>query len=155
MMVSLSNPVIFTITGLFLSVHVKEKALSLLTRFVAAMLMSAFVGLTTSNIVSADEATDIQKDNETTVQSLSLNQNIEQVKQLLVAIDKLIANLTKVAEKAIDDADVATDANDRLRYEQLYAETSARLNELQTKRDRIAELLEELEAKLEDIQHAE
>lgn len=79
---------------------------------------------------------------------------IKELKELMASMDNLRANLAKMAEKALNDADLAPTLTERRRYEQLYTETNTRIGELQTTRAEIARLLGELETRLETLRNA-
>ncbi len=82
-----------------------------------------------------------------------LKNQMSELRQLLVSIDQLNANLLKIAEKALSNADAAPDLVMRRRYEQLYAQTSARISELQKSRAEIARFLSTMEAQPEIQPH--
>lgn len=79
---------------------------------------------------------------------------IQELEGLLASMDAVHINLTKVAEKALKDSDSAPTLTERRHYEQLYAETNARLGELQATRAEINRLLGELETRLEALKNA-
>ena len=78
---------------------------------------------------------------------------IKELRELMASMDSLRTNLTKMAEKALNDADMAPTLTERRRYEQLYTETNTRIGELQTTRAEIVRLLGELETRLETLRH--
>lgn len=79
---------------------------------------------------------------------------ISELKEMMVSMDHVRANLTKIAEKALSDADKAAALTERRRYEQLYTETNTRIGELQTTRAEIARLLADLEIRLGTLRNA-
>jgi len=93
-----------------------------------------------------------QSDNADTNEQL-IQAHIQELKELMASMDNLRTNLTKMAEKALNDADMAPTLTERHRYEQLYTETNTRIGELQTTRAEIVRLLGELETRLETLRH--
>lgn len=83
-----------------------------------------------------------------TAELTAMRERFGEARQLLDVLDATIAKLSRLAEDSLDRADNAKDYDERARYESLYAETGARIGELQLQRDKIEELLTELEAKL-------
>ena len=83
----------------------------------------------------------------------ALAERIDETKHLLGVMDTMIAQLTEIAQSALDHADSAATVEERSNYESLYSETSARLGELQVQRDEIDQLLKQLAHRLEPLQH--
>lgn len=77
-----------------------------------------------------------------------------ETRQLLATMDSLIAELSQFADYQLHLADSAPDATARARYEALYGETQARIDELQAQRGQIGQLLTELDARMEQLRHA-
>lgn len=76
-----------------------------------------------------------------------------ETRQLLATMDNLIAELDQFATQQLHLADHAPDADARARYETLYGETQARIDDLQAQRTQIAQLLKELDTRLEQLRH--
>lgn len=101
----------------------------------------------------ASPAVGMESDHVDTDEQL-IQARIKELRELMASIDSLRANLAKMAEKALSDADMAPTLTERRRYEQLYTETNTRIGELQTTRAEIARLIGELETRLEALRHA-
>lgn len=77
-----------------------------------------------------------------------LTETLGQLAQLLASLDQLIATLTEAARSHLDNADAAQSFEMRARYEDLYAQVSDRLAELQQQRAQILTLMTDIKAKL-------
>ena len=108
------------------------------------LLLPVWVALLTSLACPAQESTSA----DTTAEFAALRERLGETRRLLDILDTTIARLSRLAEESLDRADNAVDYDERARFEALYAETGARIGELQLQRDKIEELLSELEAKL-------
>lgn len=112
----------------------------------------AFAETADSNDGASPAAVGMESDHADTDEQL-IQARIKELRELMASMDGLRANLTKMAEKALNDADMAPTLAERRRYEQLYTETNARIGELQTTRAEIVRLLGELETRLETLRH--
>ncbi|KAB2930807.1 MAG: hypothetical protein F9K25_08695 [Candidatus Contendobacter sp.] len=118
---------------------------------VLAASMTAFAE-TTDSAGGSSPPVGVESDNASASKQV-LQARIQELKELSASMDAVQANLAKVAERALKDSDSAPSLTERRRYEQLYAETNARLGELQTTRTEIARLLGQLETQLEVLKH--
>lgn len=120
--------------------------------FFTSSIITAFAE-TAGSSSSASSDGGVESNSDSTGKPL-IQAQIQELEGLLASMDAVHINLTKVAEKALKDSDSAPTLTERRHYEQLYAETNARLGELQATRAEINRLLGELETRLEALKNA-
>lgn len=134
----------------------RQRSSGILALVVVSLLTLGLVAFaeTTHSSGEIPSPTSVESSNANPSQK-SIQARIQELQELSIAMDAVRANLTKVAERALQDSDSAPTLTERRRYEQLYAETNARLGELQTTRAEITHLLNTLEVQLEALKNAQ